>query len=83
MRKRKTNETKDDCIAKLSGVVHRDRAENLLKKVKSEKRKDTIFISSKLLFPNRKELLIEVDKKSTTEQRKEIITKRMTAKMFD
>lgn len=83
MRKRKTNETKDDCIAKFSGSVHRDRAENLLNKVKSEKRKDTIFISSKLLFPNRKELFIEVDKKSTTEQRNEIITKRMTTKMFE
>jgi hypothetical protein len=83
MRRRKTNETKDDCIAQFSGHIHRERSDALLKKLKSEKKKDVVFVSSKTLFPKRKELLIEVDRKSTTKQRNEIITRRMTAKMIE
>jgi hypothetical protein len=82
MRKRKTTETKDECMAKINGSSQREKAIELLSTIQ-KKKKNTIFVSSKLLFPFRKELLIEVDAKSTKEQRNEIITRRMTAKSIE
>jgi len=82
MRKRKTTETKDECMAKINGKSQREKSIELLNVVHNKK-KDTIFVSSKLLFPLRKELLIEVDAKSTKAQINEIIIRRMTAKSIE
>lgn len=82
MRKRVTNDSKEECMEQITGRSQKKRAKILLDEIKIKKR-DTVFISSKKLFPNRKELLIEVDKSTSKKIRDEKIIKRMTIKDFE
>lgn len=82
MRKRVTNDSKEECMEQITGRSQKKRAKILLDEIKMKKR-DTVFISSKKLFPNRKELLIEVDKSTSKKIRDEKIIKRMTIKDFE
>lgn len=82
MRKRVTNDSKEECMEQITGRSQKKRAKILLDEIKIKKR-DTVFISSKKLFPNRKELLIEVDKSTSKKIRDEKTIKRMTIKDFE
>jgi len=78
MRARKTTDSKDELIDKITGKHSRQQAITRLIEVNTQRHKNTkVFVSSKTVFPKEKEFYIEVDKKATKEQIAEKIKRRM------
>lgn len=78
MRPRKTTDSKEQCMDKITGKHNRQQAINKLIDVNKEKsKKKKIFVSSKTVFPKEKEFFLEVDKSLSKKQIAEKITKRM------
>lgn len=75
---RKSNKTADECHSELSSIGQRSKAAIVLEIEKSKLvTEKMIWISSKVLFPSRVPILIEVAKSTNELERIAIITKRM------